>query len=633
MTGHGSERIKSFAAHYYVKIIFLPAHSSHFLQALDKYVFANMKRIYYNGDDSCETIDRNCKKILKILRSFYQATTPFAIRSSFKSIGIEVKWSSKGEFIETIINDSYIKDNHQEKIETEKSSKEAGKKRRKRIQLENKEEFFIINESQICEESMEICALCHQLKPQDYSLFRHFENKLQSISLIMCEIMLTTVQKIVNFNSVNEKSDESERINSIRAILSQFNLSKDHQINWISPEMLIHPNHILLQMSKEIESKLIEYKENEPKPPKRKIICQRMYDNNSDKREDYVHKEYTLPKINKTNEIDKMIPGVRGIQNIKAKICALCSALQILLHTIPLNKLLLKTQWEDYIDPSKSPMARMLKALSIQFWSAPIEIQNGSIPPVNPSEILNYIDETCNLGDGQYDAMELLIIIISEIKSEFSSVNPNPIEQIFDGVERDEIICLNCGYMTSNNSSFNFISLPWTQNKKYKMNFLFKKWCDWQKQSSSCSRICENCKQKVQVKNRNVIIKLPHVFFVSVPRNTLEDHRTILDAFRALTIDSIGGEGPFEVQKSHCHLLYGYINHLIHGKNAHYVSHINVGARKWDNPLIFDPKLNERWFVFNDSIYEEESFNLISQQLACMYAYVGTKEIEFSFEK
>lgn len=102
-TSHGSERIKSFAAHYYVKIIFLPAHSSHFLQALEKYVFASMKRIYYNGDDYCEIIDRNCKKILKILRSFYQATTPFAIRSSFKSIGIEVKWSPKGEFIETII--------------------------------------------------------------------------------------------------------------------------------------------------------------------------------------------------------------------------------------------------------------------------------------------------------------------------------------------------------------------------------------------------------------------------------------------------------------------------------------------------------------------------------------------------
>ena len=92
MTGHGSERIKSFAAHYYVKILFLAAHSIIFLSVLDKYVFANMKRIYYNGDDSGETIDRNCKKIPKILRSFYQATTPFAIRSSFKSIGIEVKW-------------------------------------------------------------------------------------------------------------------------------------------------------------------------------------------------------------------------------------------------------------------------------------------------------------------------------------------------------------------------------------------------------------------------------------------------------------------------------------------------------------------------------------------------------------
>lgn len=78
---------------------FLPSHSSHLLQALDKYLFANVKRFYYSNKIFDENMDRIGKNIPKILKTFYSACTPFTNRSSFKAIGMRSIWNENGEFI------------------------------------------------------------------------------------------------------------------------------------------------------------------------------------------------------------------------------------------------------------------------------------------------------------------------------------------------------------------------------------------------------------------------------------------------------------------------------------------------------------------------------------------------------
>lgn len=622
MTGHGNDDVKSFAAHFYVRIVFLPSHSSHILQALDKYVFAIMKSIYYNCEITQEIINRNGKKIIKILKAFYQSTTPFVIRASFKAIGIDCKWSSKGEFISIEINETDIITNHNDKIipSSELIEKET---KRKRFVLENKNEYFLINNSQIIEESLGLCALCHQLKPENDSLFDNFKNNVAEIVLISSEVMLSTVKTMLYLiESENEKNIEfKEKL--FNSSLCDMIFTKFLTEDYISPEILLHPNHILLKISKEIDARLKAFKEKQQSIPLKIKIKGRS------KRKSIEKKIYTVPIINRIDYTNKSLPGVRGIANINHKICALCSSLQILLHTMPLIKLLLRAKWDSFISPEKSPLTRMLTALAIQIWS-PVETKEDLSPPINPTEILEYLVLYFSLGDGPYDAMELLIMIISGLFDEFAPIHPNPIGQIFYGLARDECICLKCGDSVTHNVPFNFISLPWTtSNSKYKINLLFKKWSEWQKQKAGYSRICDNCKKKVQVKTRTVIIKLPTVLMISVPRNTLEEHDKNLDAFRFLSMETIGIEGPNDIQNSKGHLLYGFINHIENRENSHFIAHINVGKRNWENDIDFNPKVDEKWFMFDDSFFKEEKFNLLNEQRACTYAYVGTNEIDF----
>lgn len=161
--GHDAAFIKSLAAQHFIKIVFLPAHSSHFLQALDKYVFATMKSIYYRNSDIKDATDRNGKKISRILNAFYQSVTPMIIRASFKAIGISCRWTTSGEFESIIIKENDILENHQEKPNSPSALNEKTKKR-KRAELVNKMDF-LANNSQILEESLGICSLCHQIKP------------------------------------------------------------------------------------------------------------------------------------------------------------------------------------------------------------------------------------------------------------------------------------------------------------------------------------------------------------------------------------------------------------------------------------------------------------------------------------
>lgn len=336
----------------------------------------------------------------------------------------------------------------------------------------------------------------------------------------------------------------------------------------------------------------------------------------------------------------KSLPGIRGIIN-KGNCCALCSCLQILMHTLPLLHLLLDTQWECIINPSNAPISRMLKAMAIHFWGAPVSLDDkGKAPPLDPSDIHEYLiingdlfgayfdEETQKYVDEeQHDTLEIMMHLVSRLLNEFSLLNPNPIEKMFYGLEKNEWICPMCHNIFTENSAFNHLCFPFNNCKSIEM--MFKEKEEWRYFPNSDLRECPNCNNKVRVKTRSIIIKLPLVLFITVHRYTKQDHNRILDVPRILTDSTTHNQGPIEIQPACFHELYGFINHLGMDKNGHYKAHINVGDRTWSDVKRFESVLNDKWIEFNDSMYKEEMYNLPEQQLAYFYAYSGDFDEEF----
>ena len=102
-----------------MKIIFLPPHSSHITQALDKYAFAFVKKFYRDKATSWNAIvGKNCRKIYKILCAFESGTNRFAIRKSWKDVGISPIWINNQMGIE--INGEKVLVHYQDNIKDEK---------------------------------------------------------------------------------------------------------------------------------------------------------------------------------------------------------------------------------------------------------------------------------------------------------------------------------------------------------------------------------------------------------------------------------------------------------------------------------------------------------------------------------
>ena len=97
-SGHTSDELMATMARDNVRLVFLPAHSSHLTQALDKYVFAVMKRTYSQVTSDDTIADRNGRKINRLLKAFYgSCISPMTIRDSWKAIGITGLHDSAGK--------------------------------------------------------------------------------------------------------------------------------------------------------------------------------------------------------------------------------------------------------------------------------------------------------------------------------------------------------------------------------------------------------------------------------------------------------------------------------------------------------------------------------------------------------
>lgn len=114
-SGHSSDELRSLTARDNVRLIFLPPHSSHLTQALDRYVFAGMKRSYGNAVPDAEIVDRNGRKINRMLKAFYSScTSPFTIRASWRDVGITGLHDAEGRSLGVEINGEKVITQHVE---------------------------------------------------------------------------------------------------------------------------------------------------------------------------------------------------------------------------------------------------------------------------------------------------------------------------------------------------------------------------------------------------------------------------------------------------------------------------------------------------------------------------------------
>ena len=118
---HKAEAFKELLHHYNVTMLFLVPHSSHMTQPLDVGIFANVKRLIrsdtkyvialhdldraiaqqieaenHGQEERVEKGQLLAEYMLKILRSFEQATTPDLIISAFRQVGIHSKMEVRG---------------------------------------------------------------------------------------------------------------------------------------------------------------------------------------------------------------------------------------------------------------------------------------------------------------------------------------------------------------------------------------------------------------------------------------------------------------------------------------------------------------------------------------------------------
>ena len=108
---HDDGVFKEMTAADGVRVVFIPPHSSHLTQPLDKFVFANLKRNYQQAKVTC-VAERNGKKIRRMMMSFYETFTRFTIRASWEAVGIRASWDEYGRVLGVCVNGRPIVSSH-----------------------------------------------------------------------------------------------------------------------------------------------------------------------------------------------------------------------------------------------------------------------------------------------------------------------------------------------------------------------------------------------------------------------------------------------------------------------------------------------------------------------------------------
>ena len=149
---HSNEELKAKAAADGVRVVFIPPHSSHLTQPLDKHAFANLKGAYERRSNEEDAGDRMGRKVRKILKAFYETFTPFTIRSSWEAVGISVAWNASGDFLSISVDGTEVINGHSDLCESAAS-------KRKRTPLQD----HLVNREELDRVAQGLCPWCGAL--------------------------------------------------------------------------------------------------------------------------------------------------------------------------------------------------------------------------------------------------------------------------------------------------------------------------------------------------------------------------------------------------------------------------------------------------------------------------------------
>lgn len=260
-----------------------------------------------------------------------------------------------------------------------------------------------------------------------------------------------------------------------------------------------------------------------------------------------------------------------------------------------------------------------MKTLAIQFWSPYPESDENKPLPVEQKFIVDFLVDNKYINPiDETDCIEILQIIVMRLNEEFTSIQPNPITEIFFGQTRDQTVCPKCDYSTITYNLFSVLNLPFA-NGKNKIKDFYNKWSSWQRQSKQDARVCEMCSNKFRIKTKNSVWTLPLILLISIPRYNNEQKNAEIEIPRNLNASFlIEDQNDEKVQK---YSLFAYINHFELKNFRHYVCHANVGNRKWDQNEIFASKVPPLWIEFDDTNYKKKAALVHSAPYAYLYAY------------
>lgn len=152
-TGHDDTVLREMMGVDNVRLVFIPPHSSHLTQPLDKFVFANLKAAYFDGSPKETAHDRNGRKLLKILDAFHKAMKPSTIRRSWDAVGVHATWEPDGSISRVVVDG--------EEVIGSRADMAPAQRRPKRTRLET----HLVNGAELSRAQEHVCPSCGQQLP------------------------------------------------------------------------------------------------------------------------------------------------------------------------------------------------------------------------------------------------------------------------------------------------------------------------------------------------------------------------------------------------------------------------------------------------------------------------------------
>ncbi|KAI6047525.1 cysteine proteinase [Pisolithus marmoratus] len=302
-----------------------------------------------------------------------------------------------------------------------------------------------------------------------------------------------------------------------------------------------------------------------------------------------------------------------GLHNI-GNTCFLNSALQCLLHTPPLLRVL---HAHSHSDPCRVKSNGFCMSCSLRQVMMDSHQKSRPFTPYPITSKLQLIAKHMRRGR-QEDAHEFLRYAIDALQKSCLAGYPQKIDhklaettwvhKIFGGRLRSRVTCRECSHHSDTFDSMLDISLDIYGSSTLKE--AFKKFVAVDYLKGADKYLCERCKKPVVAEKRFTIHEAPAVLTVHLKRFSPLGRKIghFVHYDEHLSLQPVMSEGQYGPRYS----LYGIISHAGGGPNSgHYFAHVK-GA-------------NGRWFEMNDTTVSQESRPPVDMKSAYILFYIRDK--------